>query len=209
MHAIDGIAAEITQRGREDRASFVAWVGELVQAAAGGLASAARAEGLTGEDAVDAVQEAFARFCVLPEARALVGHCDEARAFLHVVVVNTARNMRRRHHRAREHVSFDDAGEPRSELPGVDELLALAEARAGVMTCIRQLAEAQRRVVELRVLEELSSREVAVRLGLRDGHVAVILHRAKQRLLACLELAGAIVVGGTGTAATAARASSR
>ncbi|HWO24742.1 MAG TPA: sigma-70 family RNA polymerase sigma factor [Kofleriaceae bacterium] len=169
---------------------FLDWVGALVHATAGRLAAAARAEGLTGEDAVDAVQEAFARFCALPEARALAGRDDEARAFLHVMVVNTARNMRRRHHLAREHVTFDDAGEPRADLPSVDELLARAEAKAGVVTCIRRLADTQRRVVELRVLEELSSQEVADRLALSPGHVAVILHRAKQGLLACLERAG-------------------
>src|SRR5688500_8195587 len=65
------------------------------------LRSIARAQGLDPIDAEDAVQEAFARFIELgPRITTL----DEARAFLATVVVNLARNARRRHHKKKTHV---------------------------------------------------------------------------------------------------------
>ena len=49
-----------------------------------------------------------------------------------------------------------------------------------------RLAEMQRQVVRLRMLQERSGLETAERLGLEPGRGAVLLHRAKKALLACL-----------------------
>jgi DNA-directed RNA polymerase specialized sigma24 family protein len=40
--------------------------------------------------------------------------------------------------------------------------------------------------VTLRMLEELSGEVTAARLGLTPGHVAVLLHRSKRDLAACV-----------------------
>jgi RNA polymerase sigma-70 factor (ECF subfamily) len=49
-----------------------------------------------------------------------------------------------------------------------------------------KLADGHRHVVTLRVLEELSGDEVARELGLTPGHIAVLLHRARAALAACM-----------------------
>jgi RNA polymerase sigma-70 factor (ECF subfamily) len=48
------------------------------------------------------------------------------------------------------------------------------------------LAEVQRAVVTLRMLDELPGEDVARQLGLTPGHVAVLLHRAKTNLHSCM-----------------------
>jgi RNA polymerase sigma-70 factor (ECF subfamily) len=51
---------------------------------------------------------------------------------------------------------------------------------------VGRLAEAQRAVVTLRMLDELPGEDVARALGLAPGHVAVLLHRAKASLRDCM-----------------------
>jgi RNA polymerase sigma-70 factor (ECF subfamily) len=45
-------------------------------------------------------------------------------------------------------------------------------------------------VVTLRMLDDLPGEDVARLLGVSAGHVAVLLHRAKARLLACMTTCG-------------------
>ncbi|MEZ4365188.1 MAG: sigma factor-like helix-turn-helix DNA-binding protein [Kofleriaceae bacterium] len=52
--------------------------------------------------------------------------------------------------------------------------------------CVAQLGATQQHIVRLRLLEELSGDEAALALGLRPGHVAVLLHRARAQLSRCL-----------------------
>ncbi len=47
---------------------------------------------------------------------------------------------------------------------------------------IAKLPENQRDVIRLRVVEELSSKEIAERLNLKVGNVEVLLHRARKAL---------------------------
>src|SRR4051812_7394869 len=90
------------------KAGFTAWVERLARDHTRQLASFAHNEGLTGEDAIDAVQEAFVTFLQLPQARSMASVDTDVFAFLGVIVRNAARNARRRHHRARPHVPIDD-----------------------------------------------------------------------------------------------------
>jgi len=52
--------------------------------------------------------------------------------------------------------------------------------------CVQTLGDLQRVVVTLRMLDEVPGEDVARALGISAGHVAVILHRAKGNLLACM-----------------------
>ncbi len=168
---------------------FTGWVTQLARAHAQGLAAIARHEGLDTADALDAVQEAFHTFLELPQARQLVDSADESRALLVAIVRNAARNMRRRHHRAQPHLELDDAAaelELADAAPTVEDALASLEDQLHLRGCLGQLDEMQRRVVTLRMLEELSGADVAARLELTPGHVAVLLHRAKKDLLRCI-----------------------
>ena len=169
------------------------WVTQLARAHTRSLAAIARREGLGTADALDAVQEAFHTFLELPRARELVDSAEESRALLAAIVRNAARNLRRRHHRDRPHLEIAEEADPAAaqvaladDAPSVEEALAALEAQAQLAGCLTRLDEMQRRVVTLRMLEELSGADVAELLQLSPGHVAVLLHRAKKDLHRCI-----------------------
>jgi RNA polymerase sigma-70 factor, ECF subfamily len=187
-------AASRPARGPEDqraRAAFLDWVGGLVHEHRGALARVARQEGLVPEDAFDAVQEAFQTFITLPEARSLLDRRDESRKLLVALTRNVARNRRRLHANARPHTS-DPAivDELPAQVSGVEETIVAAEEHVRLASCMSTLAEVPRTVVTLRMLDDLPGEDVARLLGVSAGHVAVLLHRAKARLLACMTTCG-------------------
>jgi RNA polymerase sigma-70 factor (ECF subfamily) len=165
---------------------FIDWVSDLARAHTRALSGIARAEGLTADDALDAVQEAFQTFLDLPEARTLVGREQDSRRLLSAVVRNAARNMRRRAFRRLPHDGLVGGLEIADDVPGVDELLARAEDEIKLMGCVSKLSDVQQRVVRLRMLQELSGDDVARELGLRPDHVATLLYRAKKELFRCV-----------------------
>jgi RNA polymerase sigma-70 factor (ECF subfamily) len=170
-----------------ERDPFLSWVGHLVHAHRGHLIAAARAEGLAPEDAFDAVQEAFRTFLTLPAARALVDARDDSRNLLVAVTRNLARNRRRLSAVARPHDADPAllAALPTAD-PTVEALLSAAEDQVRLRGCVASLGEMQRAVVTLRMLDEIDGEDVAGTLGITPGHVAVLLHRAKANLLACM-----------------------
>ncbi len=168
-----------------DKQGFTAWVDRLARAHTRGLATVASREGLGGDDAVDAVQEAFVTLLTLPQARSLADHDEDAFSLLGAIVRNAARNARRKHHRARPHVSLDDEPLPDDAI-SIDAWIERAEEHAALLGCVAKLGEIQRHVVTLRLLEQLSTTEVATSLALTPGNVALLLHRAKAQLQRCL-----------------------
>jgi RNA polymerase sigma-70 factor (ECF subfamily) len=179
-------AREESRRVARPDGSFVRWVSELARVHSRGLAAAARKEGLGAEDALDAVQEAFQTFLLLPQARSLVEEPRESASLLGVLVRNAARNMRRRHHRALPHEPFEDEPSLVADEVSVEEAIERAEEHVRLLGCVNRLAEMQRHVVRLRMLQEVSGLETAKQLDLEPGRVAVLLHRAKKALLECL-----------------------
>jgi RNA polymerase sigma-70 factor (ECF subfamily) len=165
--------------------AFLASVGQLVHQHRGLLAGVARREGLTPEDAFDAVQEAFHTFLGLPEATQVAGETEDARKLLVTLTRNVARNRRRLHAVARPHDegALEDLA---SAARNVEETLVAAEEHVRLEGCMLTLAEIPRAVVTLRLLEDRPGEDVARALGLTPGHVAVLLHRAKASLLACM-----------------------
>lgn len=67
-----------------------------------------------------------------------------------------------------------------------DDLLAL-ETRKVILDAIDALPAAQREVLVLRDLEELTGAETCHILGLTDTHQRVLLHRARSRVRSALE----------------------
>lgn len=172
---------------KEQRATFVGWVGQLVHEHRLLLANVARREGLGPEDAFDVVQEAFHTFLTLPQARALVDARDDARNLLVAVTRNLARNRRRLAALARPHERDERALDALpAPSPSVEDLLAAAEEELRLHGCVQELGDVQRTVVTLRMLDELPGDDVARELGISPGHVAVLLHRAKAKLLSCM-----------------------
>jgi RNA polymerase sigma-70 factor, ECF subfamily len=169
------------------RAEFLAWVTTLVHQHRGALARLARAEGLTPEDAFDAVQEALHKFITLPEAGAVVDDADGSRALLATLTRNVARNRRRLHAVARPHASGDGVLDDLAAASrSAEAVLVAAEEHVRLAGCMRTLAELPRAVVTLRMLDEQPGEDVARTLGITPGHVAVLLHRAKASLLECM-----------------------
>jgi len=174
------------------RSGFTSWVELLAREHTRRLAGVAQREGLAGDDAIDAVQEAFVTFLQLPQARSMSYVDADVFAFLGVIVRNAARNARRRHHRTRPHVPIEDNPMPDDGI-STDVWIERAEQHAAVLGCVQKLGEIQRNVVTLRLLDEMSNAEVSGVLGLRPNQVAVLLHRAKITLQRCLAEGEAIV----------------
>jgi RNA polymerase sigma-70 factor (ECF subfamily) len=109
-----------------------------------------------------------------------------ARKLLVTLTRNVARNRRRLHAVARPH--DDGALEGlAATAASVEETILAAEEHVRLEGCMLTLAEIPRAVVTLRLLEERPGEDVARTLGLTPGHVAVLLHRAKASLLACMQ----------------------
>jgi RNA polymerase sigma-70 factor (ECF subfamily) len=167
---------------------FFDWVTALVHANRAHLTRLVRREGVRAEDALDCVQEAFLSFLGLPQARLLVGQPDDSARMLCVLARNIARNRRRRHDYARPHIVADDiVGEIASDADSADEIISRTEQHALALACLATLNEVQRAVVRLRLVDELPGENVARQLGISPGHLAVLLHRAKQALRHCVD----------------------
>lgn len=153
----------------------------LVTSLRGRLIAVARAEGQHGEDAFDVVQEAFttwiARYADRPP--------EQAPRTLVALTRNLARNRRRLHAHARPH---DGDTEQIAAATNPDDALVRAEEARHLAHCVARLADVQRAVVTLRMLDELPGADVAAQLGLSPGHVAVLLHRARADLTSCLAM---------------------
>jgi RNA polymerase sigma-70 factor (ECF subfamily) len=158
----------------------------LVKDSRGALAAVARAEGMSPEDAVECVQDGFCTLLELSQRGAATLEGDDARAMIVTIVRNVARNRRRRHFRARPHEDVDAADRADARQTSADEAIARAEDHVRLRACVEELCAIQKAVVTLRLLEEQAGEDVASALGISPGYVAVLLHRAKRELHACM-----------------------
>jgi RNA polymerase sigma-70 factor (ECF subfamily) len=165
---------------------FLGWVTRLVHDHRARLVAIVRREGLTLEDAIDCVQDTFQSFLLLPQARLLVEEPEDSAKLLVVLARNIARNKRRKHENARPHLrdgAFDDLA---ADTASADEVVGRAEAYVTMVGCLATLSEIQRAVVNLRLVDEVAGEDVAQLLDTTPGNVAILLHRAKRKLRACL-----------------------
>ena len=106
-------------------------------------------------------------------------------AWLHTVALNLGRSYHRRTKR-RQWLRMRWAADiPRASTDGIP-LTAPSAPGAGLWRAVGALPPLQREVVLLRVVEELSTRETAARLGRAEGTVKASLHRALDTLRAFL-----------------------
>lgn len=173
------------ERGIRSEPGFLSWVSELVHRHRARLLAYARRRGWSAEDALDAVQESFISFLRLPEALSITREGDDALKLLTVILAHNLQNRtskRRRHDRARalletEAAQLDDESS--------ETIIASAEELARVKGCIERMAYLQRQVIMLSLLDEQPQREVAQLLGISDGYVRVLLHRAREHVRTC------------------------
>lgn len=169
------------------RPGFFSWVSQVVQEKRAMLINIARREGLSAEDALDVVQDAFITLFEIPQGRQLAEESDDLARFLVVLVRNAARNRRRRHYLKKEHIGDPETlNELEADLVSVDDLVQNAEDHVALQGCLKKLKEVQHNVVRLRMLEDVSGEKVAEMLQISTDNVAVLLFRAKKALKACL-----------------------
>ncbi len=144
--------------------------------------------------AEDCVQEAFINvFRKIGEFE----HRSSLKTWLHRIVVNQAL-MKLRAQRNRKEAPIDellpafDANACRIEeswqfLATPEQVFAREERRNLIQSKINDLPESYRLVLQLRDIEELTTREVAEGLGLSEANVKVRLHRARSALKKLLE----------------------
>ncbi len=170
-----------------DCTACTSWLGRLAHDHASRLIAIARREGASPTDALDLVQDAFGTLLARPDAEQLRRRPDaDGARVLGAIVRNAARNLRRRHHHARPHVELDDAVLVADDRSRPDDRVDRHRRGARLAACLTELGEVHRDVVRLRVLEELSGSDAARELGLTPGHVAVLLHRAREQLSRCM-----------------------
>lgn len=108
--------------------------------------------------------------------------------------LSIARNVARDHFRSEEARRERESGDSRSVVPGSfsagsrpDADLESQEARTEITRALLSLPDLQRDVAVLRLLEGLSTRETAERLGCAEGTVKASLHRALGKLKSRLQ----------------------
>jgi RNA polymerase sigma-70 factor (ECF subfamily) len=119
----------------------------------------------------DVVQETYLRLLRMPAAPADPG---ELRPLLFRIASNLMSDEWRRRRRAR---NAADMNAPESSVSSPD-----AGLRLDMIRLFHQLTPQQRQMMWLAYVEGADHREIAAALGLREGSVRVLLHRARRRL---------------------------
>jgi RNA polymerase sigma-70 factor (sigma-E family) len=175
--AVAGELPEVTKVSTSDLGVF-AEVFESERAAALRLAYAMTGDAIVAEDVV---ADAFAR----TYERWSKGKVDNPSAYARRAVVNEARSTWRRLAVRRRHAARQRHVEPSTPFSG--ERLADADV---LERALSTLSAGQRAAVVLRVVEDLSEKDVAAALGCSAGTVKSHLSRGLERLRDALAVAG-------------------
>lgn len=170
-----------------ERTHFLGWITTLVHEHRARLVAVARQQGLSPEDALDCVQDAFFTFLRRQDAPSLGERTTEAKRLLSTLVVHAAMNQRRKQRRRTPPTKLD-VPEASADLPSTSSLVAQAEARVALVQCVERLSHMQQAVVRLRLLDDYPGEEVSSMLGLSPENVRVLLFRARLQLRQCLVL---------------------
>lgn len=136
--------------------------------------------------AEDAVQQAFLKIFQNFE-KIDQKDCNKMRAFIVILIRNTAIDLYRQRGRERV-VSFEDLEQPlpdQSQLP--EERLIGQLEREQVTACLMELEEKYRDLLILRYYHGYQNKDIAQLLGMSQTQVAVGLYRGKQKLRRRLE----------------------
>lgn len=125
----------------------------------------------------DVAQETFRRVLALLQSGRPIEHPERFGAFVHSISVNVEREMARPEERYRpmNGIDFTD------HRGGPDAALVTEERKRRVRAILNELSERDRRVLELRYLEEWPVEKICEVLGVERGYVRVVLHRARTR----------------------------
>lgn len=99
-----------------------------------------------------------------------------------------ARNELAQYYRRRRgHLTLEAVTERSDGAPSVEEQTERSEELARLLATVRTLPERDQEIIGLKFIGGLNNRQIGQAMGLRAGHVAVILYRAIRRLRDLLE----------------------
>ena len=99
-----------------------------------------------------------------------------------------ARNELAQYYRRRRgHLTLEAVTERSDDAPSVEEQTERSEELTRLLATVRTLSEREQEIIGLKFIGGLNNRQIGQAMGLRAGHVAVILYRAIRRLRDLLE----------------------
>lgn len=152
---VENAAVQVQGAGvHRARLGFLSGVSVLVHTHRERLLAYARRRGLDAEDALDAVQDSFISFLELPEARTTAHESVAALKLLTVILHHNVQNQRRkrsRHQRVQTSLGTESLGD---EAQSSETLIAQAEELARLKGCLSRMAQLERDVVRLSLLDD-------------------------------------------------------
>lgn len=142
------------------------------------LLNVARAFCSAADDPEDLLQETW---IIAHEKRKQLSAAATAGAWLHAILINVARSRLRRRKRREALFSLWRGHEPQHENtlpPDVGKALE----HATLWRAVADLPDLQRRVVLLRIVDDMSTAQAAAVIGVAEGTVKASLHRALNSL---------------------------
>jgi RNA polymerase sigma-70 factor, ECF subfamily len=144
--------------------------------------SFARSRGASSPD--DVVQDVFAT--AVERFPTFSGDSSGLRSFLFTLAYRRVADDHRVRYRRQEQLVADH--EPNAEVTvGLEDSITELETASEAMKALEVLGERERRVIEMRIIDEASPAEVADALGLSNGNVRVIQARALMKVRKYLE----------------------
>lgn len=162
--------------GARLRAGDLAALGRLYEREMPGLYDFARRIVRDQAAAEDVVQNTFVRAF---ERRETLRDPARVKAWLYTIAHRLALDTLSRGRRIE---NVDDQPDVRSPLPGPEEEVAREDVAALVWAAASSLEPRQYAVLDLSVRRGLTTPEIAEALGVKSGHAAVLLNRAKEAL---------------------------
>jgi len=132
------------------------------------------------DGARDIVQDAFLKY--LDQRRSSQTEVKNAKAWLFRVVYNKAVDQVRkvqRHKKLEEHVK--DHTTPKEEMSPIEQL-QMKDRREWLERQLEQLGDREKELLQMKVFEEKSYKDIAKILNLTVGHVVIMLHRILKKL---------------------------
>lgn len=164
-------------------------VADVYREVAPGLRAFLRSQVRHGEIADDLVESTFVE--LIEARRSLKGDGRSLRTWLYRAARNNLYDWRRRAARRADHeLTPEHEAELVDPDTGPADQTEVAEQTALVLDAMAELSEDQREVLQLRLLSELSSREVAEATGRTVGAVKALQHRGMRSLARVLEERG-------------------
>jgi RNA polymerase sigma-70 factor (ECF subfamily) len=96
-------------------------------------------------------------------------------------------NQNLRKQKIRQFLSLEHIRHLTSREPNLDERVIQHETHNQLLSAVGQLSEREREIIALKFTSGLTNRAISSMTGLKESHVAVILHRAVQRIRAQMD----------------------